>query len=141
MMHLDPPIKPEWFYSNEKEKTKINWFCFEYALELYTAIMKSSALKRYKAITKPENIADFCTYLALRMKKSVYDRLSGATDAVIMDEEYIESYYPEHTQHQNMKIMNVAFEAWDSLVAICETCPTRCISERERKSEFFDEYR
>ena len=46
-MSFDPPIKAEWFYTDEREKIKINWFCFEYALEFYTFIMDSKALRKY----------------------------------------------------------------------------------------------
>jgi uncharacterized Fe-S radical SAM superfamily protein PflX len=139
-MKLDPPIKAEWFYKDESEKTKINWFCFEYALEFYTFIMKSEALRKYRARNSSEEIAAFCAYFAKRMKKSVYDQLAKITPEVIIDEEYIADYYPKNTQCQNIVFIYVAGEAWDNLLSVCEVCPTRCISEREKRSEFFDRY-
>lgn len=139
-MNLDPPIKAEWFYTDESERTKINWFCFEYALEFYTFIMKSKAMQKYRARNSNEEIAAFCSYFAKRMKKSVYDQLARITPEVIIDEEYIADYYPKNTQRQNIVFIGVAGEAWDSLLSVCEICPTRCISEREKRSEFFDRY-
>jgi hypothetical protein len=97
-MKLDSPIKAEWFYKDESEKTKINWFSFEYALEFYTFIMKSEALRKYRARYSSAEIAAFCAYFAKKMKKSVYDWLAGTTSAVIIDEEYIVDYYPKNTQ-------------------------------------------
>ena len=138
---FNPPIKAEWFYTDESEQTKINWFCFEYALEFYTFIMKSEALRKYRARNSSGEIAAFCTYFAKRMKKSVYDKLGGITPVVIIDEEYIADYYPKNTQRQNKVFIDVAGEAWDNLLSVCETCPTRCISEREKRSEFFDRYK
>jgi uncharacterized Fe-S radical SAM superfamily protein PflX len=139
-MKLDPPIKAEWFYTDENEKTKINWFCFEYALEFYTFIMKSEALRKYRARYSSAEIAAFCAYFAKQMKQSVYDRLARITEAVIIDEEYIAAYYPKNTQRQNKVFIDVAGKAWDNLLSVCVTCPTRCISEREQKSEFFGRY-
>ena len=139
-MKFDPPIKAEWFYANEREKTKINWFCFEYALEFYTFIMDSKSLRGYRNKNSPEQIAAFCTYFSKRMKKSVYDRLAKLTSAVIIDEEYIADYYPQNPQRENLVFIDVAGQAWDSLLSVCETCPVRCISEREEKSTFFDRY-
>ena len=79
-------------------------------------------------------------YFAKQMKKSVYDRLARLTPAVIIDEEYIANYYPRNTQRQNKVFIEVAGQAWDNLLATCEICPVRCISEREKRSEFFDRY-
>lgn len=139
-MKLDPPIKAEWFYTDESEKTKINWFCFEYALELCTFVMKSKALQKYRTRNSSEEIAAFCTHFAKQMKKSVYDKLAGFTPVVIIDEEYIAGYYPKNTQRQNKVFLDVAGEAWDNLLSACEMCPVRCISEREKRSDFFDRY-
>lgn len=139
-MNLNPPIKAEWFYKDESEKKKINWFCFEYALEYYTFIMGSKALRKYRKETSEEDIAAFCAYFAKRMKKSVYEKLARLTPVVIIYEEYVAEYYPKNTQRQNKVFIEVAGEAWDNMLSVCETCPIRCISEREKRSDFFDHY-
>lgn len=139
-MNLDPPIKPEWFYKNESEKTKINWFCFEYALEFYTFIMGSNALQKYRRRNSREQIASFCAHFSKRMKKSLYDQLANITSAVIIDEEYVAEYYPQNTRRQNLIFIQLAEEAWDQLLSGCEICPVRCISEHNKRSRFFDRY-
>ena len=110
------------------------------ALELYTFVMKSKALQKYRTKSSSEEIAAFCTHFAKQMKKSVYDKLTGVTPVVIIDEEYIAGYYPKNTQRQNKVFLDVAGKAWDNLLSACELCPVRCISEREKRSEFFDRY-
>jgi|DewCreStandDraft_4_1066084.scaffolds.fasta_scaffold19086_3 uncharacterized Fe-S radical SAM superfamily protein PflX len=137
-MKIDPPIKASWFYMFESEKTKFNWFCYEYACTLYDHIRKSGRLKKWRSERSDLQIAEFCAYFAKRMKQSVLDKLAERTDATTADEEYIADYCHENTHSQNMAIMDVAGEAWDELLSSCETCPNRCISERHARSKFFD---
>jgi uncharacterized Fe-S radical SAM superfamily protein PflX len=134
------PVKAEWFYSNEDEKIKLNWFCYEVALEYYDAICAYPALETYRKRHSPKMIAKFCAYFAKRMKKSIFERLAGETDATIIDEEYIADFYPKNTQKQNVLLMDAAGIAWDSLLSVCEICPSRCLSERFNRSDHFDSY-
>jgi hypothetical protein len=136
----DSLIKKEWFYHNDSEKTKLNWFLYEVALEYQVFIKRSQSLEGYRKKHSEKNIARFCTYYAKRMKKSVLEQLAGLTDATILDEEYIADFYPKNTSRQNALLMQVAFDAWDSLLAVCENCPSRCLSEKDRLSDFFDFY-
>jgi uncharacterized Fe-S radical SAM superfamily protein PflX len=140
MSIFETPIKPEWFYADADRKKKINWFCYEVALEYYSFIMKSKTLSKYRRQHKEKNIAEFCAHFAKEMKNSVLDQLSGKTDVVIIDEEYIAGFYPKNTQKENLLLMQVSFEAWDSLLAVCGTCPSRCLSEKDEMSPFFDKY-
>jgi hypothetical protein len=73
------------------------------------------------------------------MKKSILDKFSGITDEIVIDEEYISDYYPEHNHKQNAMLMDVARLAWDSHLGVCVTCPTRCLSEKYSKTRLFDE--
>jgi uncharacterized Fe-S radical SAM superfamily protein PflX len=137
-MTIEPPIKANWFYVFASEKTKFNWFCYEYACQFYDHIRRSGKLKRWRSQRSDLQIAEFCAYFSKRMKQSVLDKLAGITDITIVDEEYIADYYHENTHGQNMAIMKVAGEAWDELLSACEVCPNRCISERHARSEFYD---
>ena len=131
-------IQASWFYSNELEKIKFNWFCFEYALKFYDCVKESRLLKKWSSCMSDEDLAKFCAYYSKRMKKSAEDMLAGITDATEMDEEYLTDYFHTTTSSQNLIILEVAGIAWDGLLAVCETCPTRCISERFLYCEFFD---
>ena len=131
-------ILASWFHSYEFEKTKFNWFCYEYALNLYDCIKESRKLKKWASALDDIDLARFCAYYAKRMKKSAEDKLAGITDATEHDEEYVSDYFHTNTGRQNVAIIEVAGIAWDKLLSGCETCPTRCISERFEYCEFFD---
>jgi uncharacterized Fe-S radical SAM superfamily protein PflX len=72
------------------------------------------------------------------MRKSISDKLAGLTDATEIDEEYISDYFHTNTSRENKMVMGVAGEAWEELLSVCVVCPNRCISESERRCEFFD---
>ena len=131
-------IEASWFYTLKSEKIKFNWFCFEYALKLYDCIKESTKLKKWASGMTDLQLAYFCAYFSKRMKQSVEIRLSGLSDATEGDEEYVADYCHTNTHRQNVDILDVAGIAWDELVSVCETCPTRCISERYLRCEFFD---
>jgi len=132
-------IRPEWFYTGGK-KTKMNWFLFEVALEYQQAIAQDKALASYRNTHSPKDIAQFCTYFSKRMEKSALEGLAGKTDAVVFYEDYVTDYYPHIPRRQTDALLTAAIDAWDGMLAICETCPERCISERSFPSTLFDSY-
>ena len=132
------PIKAEYFYTKEKEKIKLNWFCYEYAFGLYTKIRESTDLKQYRTNYKQEDIVEYCVYFSKAIKESIYERLSGITEVTIFYEEYVEDYYPKMKRSEIMQLLKAATEAWDELLAVCEVCPTRCISEMYERCILFD---
>ena len=134
-------IDPEWFYGNEEGKTKLNWFLYEVALEYQMFIKDTPSLKAYRKAHGDRNIALFCAHYAKQMKQSVLERLEGRTDATTIYEEYVTDFYPGMAPAQVRLLMDVAEKAWDSHLAVCETCPSRCLSEKGRRSEFFDRYK
>jgi len=76
-------IKPTSFYSNEQEKTKLNWFCYESALSFYLAIKGKLGEKLEKKYgIDEEKIADFSIYFAKKMKEISLQKLSGEIDTV-----------------------------------------------------------
>ena len=131
-------IKKEWFFEGKNAKTKMNWFLYEVVLEYQSFIMRSKALWRYRKAHSETEIAQFCAYYAKRMKKSVLEQLAGMTEATEIEEEYVSDYYPKNSTRLNGLLLETACAAWDSLLSVCETCPTRCLSEKERICELFD---
>lgn len=131
-------IKASWFYTLKNEKNKFNWFCYGYAMNLYDCIKESGRLKKWASGMTDLEVASFCAYFAKRMKEAVTKKLAGVTDATEADEEYVSDYCHTNTRRQNVAIIEVAGEAWERLLSVCVTCPTRCISERFDYCEFFD---
>lgn len=135
-MVRDSKIKPTSFYSGEDGKTKLNWFCYELALAFELAVKEKLA--------KPLNLddqlaADFSVYLAKEMKEVVLEKLAGKVETVYFSDEMVLSYFPALTDDEVGDVLGVLSEAWDSHLAICEVCPTRCISEKDAYCTMFDE--
>ena len=82
----------------ENPKIKLNFFLYEVALEYYTHIKQEKSLEWYRRKHKDREIAEFCRYYAKQMKKSILERLAGKTDATVIDEEYITSFYPKNSR-------------------------------------------
>jgi hypothetical protein len=133
------PIKAKYFYANDDEKIKLNWFCYEYAFIFYSKLREDNKLKKYRKSKTQEKIVDFCVYFSKEIKKSIYEKLGKLVDTMTIYEEYVADYYPTNTSRENLLLLNAAKQAWDSLLADCVICPTRCISEMYRKCIFFDE--
>lgn len=132
------PIKAKYFYDNDKEKIKLNWFCYEYAFGLYDKIRNEKTLERYRGRHTQEQLTTFCVYFSKRMKKSIFDRLSNRTPAVIFNEDYVDEYYSKISSKERHSILKAAMEAWDELTGCCVTCPNRCISEMYHYCHMFD---
>jgi hypothetical protein len=137
-MQIDP-IKAGYFYNTEDEKTKLNWFCYEYAFFLYKNIMDAKKLARYRKKNNHEQIVSFCVYFSKEMKHSIHEKLGGLVEHTTFYEEYVEKYYPNNTSRENYFILNIAAKAWDELLSNCVNCPARCISEMNKKSILFDQ--
>lgn len=132
-------IKPTSFYSNESEKVKFNWFCYELSLSIYDSMKNKIAflLKRRKIIN--ETLADFSIYYAKGMKDAVLRQLSGKIKKVCISYEPIESYFPDIGDDMINKMTDVISEAWDEMLSFCEVCPNRCISEKDAFCTLFDD--
>jgi uncharacterized Fe-S radical SAM superfamily protein PflX len=139
-MGMESPVQASWFYMDESEKIKFNWFLFEYACNLYDEIMRSrkGALRKWKAQRSEGQIAEFCAYFSKRMRKSALNQLAGVTEHTEGDEEYICDYCHTNTHHENVALLDVAGKAWEEMLDACIACPNRCVSERYERCSFFD---
>ncbi len=134
-------ISPADFYSCEAEKTKLNWFCFEYALELQRYVYKdrklTAKLKRKKV--DDAKIAKFCIHYAKDMKGPILRQVSGESRNIHISYHEIERFFPSIGHKLADDLLKAAFKAWDFLTAQCVSCPTRCISEKEKRAPMFDD--
>jgi hypothetical protein len=132
------PIKKEYFCKKDSEKTKLNWFCYEFAFGLYDKIKTGKAFEQFRKANTEQQLVDFSVYFSKKMKHSIYQRLSGMSSAVLFYEEYVEEFYPKINQRQAHQILKAAMKAWDELTGWCVTCPNRCISEMNVYCHMFD---
>jgi hypothetical protein len=134
-------ITPDRFFSNDKEKTKLNWFLFELALEIERCIAKERRLTidlRRKGVDD-HRVRDFCVHYAKHMKKEILDKLAGRTTSVGLGYLEIERFFPQIGDRLVDKLLTVVGKAWESQTGACVVCPTRCISERDERAPMFDD--
>jgi len=134
------PIQMEWFYYLEGEKTKLNWFLLEFALAYYESIGDSEPLVFYRKRYGEDHIAQFCTYYARRLKKSLLTCLRGRTKSVVFYPEYVDDFYPHHGEQLNRMLHSVAKDSYDNM-HFCKHCPEGCLVDYQAKSLQFDEWK
>jgi len=134
-------VSPGSFLTSDGDKTKLNWFLFEFAQELESFIRREKRLKRQLYIKGVDDsrIGDFCVHYAKHMKGHILDKLAGRMPQVILGYEEIEAFFPMIGDRLVDRLLTVAAKAWDSQTGICVTCPTRCISEKDELSPMFDD--
>ncbi|HEX7444925.1 MAG TPA: hypothetical protein VF300_00905, partial [Methanothrix sp.] len=60
-------IKPSSFYSNESEKIKLNWFCYELSMGIYDNMKKEIGSRLEKQKISDEGLAEFSVYYSKEM--------------------------------------------------------------------------
>jgi len=135
---MDDNVKAEKFYQDDGDKIKLNWFCYEYANNLYRFIKLSKKLAQYRTHHSPAQIADFSLYFAKRMRKSIYDRQTGKIDIIAINAQYVYEYNPKCSFKQAQALIDVAQSAWDETRLGCTICSSRCLSEAFELTPMFD---
>jgi len=139
-MKAESLIPASWFYLDDDEKIKLNWFLYEYALVLFDHVQGSrkKALVKWKSRQSEEQIAEFCAYYAKRMKQSVRALREGSEKAILMPEYFVSDFSHTTTHRENRTIMEVASAAWTEKILICKACGGGCTYDGEMRCEFFD---
>lgn len=134
-------VSPGSFFSTDTEKTKMNWFLFEFAQELESFMGRKKRLKRqlHRKGVDDSHIGDFCVHYAKHMKGQILDKLAGRIRQVRVGYEEIEAFFPAVGDRLVDEVLTVVANAWDSHTEACVVCPTRCISERDERAPMFDD--
>ena len=134
-------IQPSDFFTCDEDKTKLNWFLFEFALELESFLMKDRGLRSklfIKGISEHQ-IGRFCIHYAKHMKSPILDRVSNTTSNIRISYEPIEAFFPKLNDRLVDRLLTVIGKAWKSQTDLCVACPIRCISEKDEKTPMFDD--
>jgi hypothetical protein len=134
------PIQMEWFYYLEGEKTKLNWFLLEIALEYYDRIQDSPLLTSYRELYDNKQIAQYCVYHTRRTKENLLKLLRGQRKSVILYEEYIADFYPHHSDQMNKALSKVCDETWGHMLKACANCPQQCLRDYKSRCFTFEQY-
>jgi hypothetical protein len=140
-MKTEKLIPASWFYNDESQKIKMNWFLYEYALKIYDLIKASpdKRLTKWKSQRSNKQLAEFCAYLAKRTKRNIHSKpVSNPDEEIITIDEFIWDYCHSNTEFEDDAIADITETAWLELLESCRVCPTRCISEMNAKCELFD---
>jgi hypothetical protein len=132
-------IKPTSFYSTEREKTKLNWFCYELSLGIYDDLKDNIGKQQKKHKISDERLAEFSIYISKKMIDIILQKLSGRIEAVYFSYEMIESYFPNIEDKFINKMLDSISKTWDMQLSFCEICPTRCISEKDEYCTMFND--
>jgi len=132
------PIQMEWFHNLEGDRTKLNWFLLELAMEYYDSIRTSPELKEYREQYDENQIAQYCAYYARRMKKSMLNGFRGLRKTYIFYEEYATDFYPHHESYLNNALTRIAMDAFEALRSVCGACQQRCMDDYMSRSIMFD---
>jgi hypothetical protein len=131
-------VKAESFYKDAGDKVKLNWFCYEYANNIYSEIKRSKKLAQYNMRHSTDQIADFSLYFAKRMRKSIYDMQTGKSGSVAISAQYVYEYDPKCIHKQAQALIEAAQSAWGETTFACTVCPCRCLSEPFELTPMFD---
>ena len=135
------PIRIEWFYYLEGNRTKLNWFLLEVALEYYERIMKSPGLAAYREQYDETQIARYCTYYVRRLKDGLLKYIQGKRKSINIYQEHITDYYPHHSHPMNSTLSAVAQEALTHMLSACKNCPQQCLVDYRSKTADFAIYK
>lgn len=132
-------IQPTSFYSSANEKTKFNWFSYELSRGVYDKVKHSTGnlLRRYKI--GDEEFASFSIDFSKKMQNIILQKLAGKIETIYISYEMVEFYFPDISDKLVNKILDAILKAWDEQLSFCETCPVRCISEKEAYCTMFDD--
>ncbi len=132
-------IQPDHFFSSNAEKTKLNWFAFELASEIDRAV--PYMLKRYlsrRGYTKQTfNMA--CIKLAYLLLGVALKKLGNEIADMRINYTEVEKAFPKLNDKTIDKLMDCTIEAWESLLSVCVSCPSACVSNRDDYSPMFDD--
>jgi len=130
----------KWFYHLYGNKTKLNWFLYEFALEYYDHIMDNPELQEYRKQYSKEQIAQYCTYFSRRLKESILKAVRGQRKSIIFYQEHIADFYPHFTNKRLQILSTTAIKSYEDL-EFCKTCPENCLNDYESRSYNFETHK
>ena len=132
-------IQPYHFFSNQEEKTKLNWFSFELACEIDQAV--SYKFKKYlskKGYTK-ESFNKSCIYLAVLLQGVALKKLRNEISGMEINYTEVKKAFPKLNDKTINKLSVCTGDAWENLLRVCVSCPSACVSNKDDYSPMFND--
>ena len=115
-------ISPSEFYSQDSEKNKLNWFCYELALTIFQGIDKKTRRRLRKKKIDETELARFSVYYAKHMKGVVLRKLAGEIEQTIISYVPIESFFPGRARAIAEKRIEQLTAAGGNIAVMCPIC-------------------
>ena len=132
-------IQPDHFFSNQQEKTKLNWLAFELACEIDRAVPLK--LKKYlsrRGYTKQTfNIS--CIKLANLLQGVAMKKLGNEISDMQINYTEVERAFPKLNDKTVNNLLDCTAAAWENLLSICVSCPSACVSNKDDYCPMFDD--
>lgn len=132
-------IQPYHFFSNQEEKTKLNWFSFELACEIDKAVPHK--FKKYlskKGYTK-RDFNKSCIELATSLQAVALKKLRYEISSMEINYIDVKRAFPRLNDKTINKLLDCVGNAWENLLSVCVTCPSACVSNKEDYCQMFDD--
>ena len=126
------------FYKDGGDKTKQNWFLYEFSNVLFSKIEQSGKLASFRKKHSKENISAFCVYFSKRLRQSISNVEKKLASSVTINGRYVYEFYPGNTYAQTQKLLEAACEAWDEHLLVCSACPNQCLTDGFELTNMFD---
>ena len=132
-------IEPHHFFSSRADKTKFNWFAFEWACEMDRAV--PFRLKRYlsKNGYTQQKFNQSCIKLAVLLQGVVLRKLRNEIPCMQISHTEVESAFPKLNDKTINQLLDCAANAWENLLGICAVCPCACVSNKDEYCPMFDD--
>jgi len=132
-------IEPYHFFSSRQQKTKFNWFAFELACEIDHAVPYK--LKKYlskRGYTK-QTFNKSCIKLATLLQAIVLKKLRNEIPDMQIGYTEVERAFPKLNDKTINVLLGCTATAWDKLLAVCVSCPSACVSNKDDYCAMFDD--
>ncbi|SHJ67583.1 hypothetical protein SAMN02745216_02065 [Desulfatibacillum alkenivorans DSM 16219] len=124
------------FYSDESEKTKLNWLCYELAMAFYDDLVKPLKKSRHKV--HKLRTAVFSVYAALELKDAICRYADGDAKSLEIHEAILDNHLPPLGPKTKRKVLKIMKMAWNEHFALCRQCPTNCLQDRDARCYLFE---
>ena len=131
-------IRPESFISAGREKTRLDRFCYEFALGVYDSISEKLGERLVESGIVEDALAGFSVRLSKDAGKQIVDQLAGRIRGVYFSWEPFKREFPFLEDETVDEMIDAVLEAWDELLEVCESCPNACITRRNEPAPMFD---
>ncbi len=137
--NLASTIEPYHFISCQSDKTKFNWFAFELACEIESAIPSRLNGRLSKSGYTKQALNTSCIRLATLLQGVILKKLRNDIPEMQINYTEVEVAFPGLSDKIINELLDCTVTAWGNLLNICVSCPSACISHKNDYCNMFDD--